>query len=891
MPVRRDRFPSHFVPRSEAWSVEFVRRLASLATATPFGTGWLIERRTDLPGIAVVPGDSVAAEVAQAAASGLPGRLGPAPQEALGVPESRDRFAVVARRGWGIAGAESDEPVGHPTGPSSPRPAGPEVPLDLRPALGAVQCHWFSTGRGRLACRIRYWSRAGPEHPVGEPAALAASAIERLQSEGVPAEIREVANTFRRRRAWTSGAVGSFRVGPLERLRSSAASGIALGVPVPVRVDDTALARHVVVVGASGSGKSTWLAQVAAERVERGASVVAFDLHGDLGPAIAARLTPSGRRRLVAVDAASSPDRIPGVRLLQATTPKDREREAAHLVAALKRLTGESGDVYWGYRLERTFDTFVRLVQEEGGGLRDLYELLTDARRRDAARLTTRQPAVASFLDELPALLRRNAEYLAPAAGRVAKVALSPTVVRLLDPAGPGLSVLELLREGRSIVWRLPFAEIGPESSTFAATLLASHAYLALAAEGAPAAGPGVVFVLDEGSAISPRLAAEMLAEGRKFGVGVVLATQYPGRLAPEARAAAEGAAGTHLVFRVPSPVAGTTAEWAGLARSCAPLLEALPDGVAIVSRSGDGGGRGTLSVPPAGSDDGESWSWCVDATSTGWEDDRRPGPSGEPATVSESLLLALAAGPAEGASVVRRAGEIAGGATDPAAVAATLETLVVRRWVDRRDGRYDLTEAGARFLGVGRETGAARESAQHRALLFGAFAILAKRGARLEFVRQGRFDRRLPDGVVRLLPAPNGRSVPEELARRVDASRRSWAWRYFGGRDVDVEAEVSGALRPDRIRRNLEKSQRRGTFALFLVAEPGKARRIRSVLSEDGVDRRTATVWTIRAAEAAPVQVPEAAGSGGGEPEAAAGRATRGASPADRWSSSSTTA
>ena len=69
-----------------------------------------------------------------------------------------------------------------------------------------------------------------------------------------------------------------------------------------------------------------------------------------------------------------------------------------------------------------------------------------------------------------------------------------------------------------------------------------------------------IAFVLDEASAISPRLLADLLSEGRKFGVGALVATQYPGRLAPDARAAAEGAAGTHVVFRVPVPVAADTA-------------------------------------------------------------------------------------------------------------------------------------------------------------------------------------------------------------------------------------------------------------------------------------------------------------------------------------------
>ncbi|MCI4318383.1 MAG: ATP-binding protein, partial [Thermoplasmata archaeon] len=500
-----DRVPWSFEPRSEAWSSEFVRRLASLASAAPFGTGFLLERRSDRAGMAVVPGGPLALDVAQAAAAGFPARFAPASNDLLGRPSARDRFAVLSRRGWGVVGREEAGSSAFGEAPPAPRDAPPSFRVDLRPPVGAVQSHWFSTGQGRLACRVRYWCRVGSDPVAAAPGSLATAAIDRLQRDGVPVELRELANTFRRRRAWSTGVVGSLHAGPLERLRADVAAHVALAIPRPVRIDDAAVRRHVVVVGASGSGKSSWLAGLAAERIDRGAPVVVFDLQGDLGPLIAARLTPTGRARLVAVDASGLPERIAGVRLLQAETPHEREREAAHLVAALKRLTGDSGDVYWGYRLERTFDSFVRLVQEEGGGLGDLYELLTDPRRRDAARLATRLPAVAAFLDELPALLRRNAEYLAPAAGRVAKVALSPVALRLLDPVGPGLPVLALLRQGRSILWRLPFAEVGPETATFATTLLASHVYLGLAAEGPPADGPGVVVLLDEASAISPR--------------------------------------------------------------------------------------------------------------------------------------------------------------------------------------------------------------------------------------------------------------------------------------------------------------------------------------------------------------------------------------------------
>jgi hypothetical protein len=873
----RDRVTSAlwFEPRSDSWSGEFVHRLASLGTAAPFGTAWLVARRTGLSGVVVLGGDRVANEVVVAAAGPLPGRLSAVGAASWGVPADRDRFAAVARPGAGWWSPDPGEPA-PPTRPAEPARSGLDLSVPSGAPSGGRQCHWFSTGAGRLAVRVRLWARGSADEAPGSLARLAHDAVETLRGAGVPVELRELANTARRRRAWSLGRVGPFAAGPLERLPARVAAAVAVGPPPPVVLDEAALARHVVVVGASGAGKTSLLADLAAKRVERGGSVLAFDLHGDLAPSIAGRLTPAGLGRLVAVDAAGPVDRIAGVRLLDSVGADGDDRGAGHVVAALKRLTSDSGDVYWGHRLERTLEAFVRLAGEEGGGLVDVYELLTDPRRRDAARLTTRAPALAGFLDELPALLRRNPEYLAPATARVAKVAMSPRLARLLDPSGPGLPVVALVAAGRSVVWRIPFAEVGPESAGFAATLLVAHAYLALAALG-PSGGEGVrvAFVLDEASAISPRLLADLLSEGRKFGVGALVATQYPGRLAPDARAAAEGAAGTHVVFRVPVPVAADTAAWAGLDRSAELLLPALPDGTGVAVRSGDSGGRGFVEVgvaPPGGRNAWESA--CAESA----DEFGGPGDAGPQAERSptDAVAFALAPGPCDPATLALRASAATGRPLDPAAVVATAHRLAARGWVRWSEGNFELTDAGARYLGSGAPTGAAREGAEHRALLYETFAILARRGARLELVRQGRFDRRLPDGVVHLVPPGLGDRSPVELDRALTVARGTWAWRYFGGRDADVEAEVSGALRPERIRRNLAKARARGTFALFVVGDAARARRVRAVLAEAGAGVGDAQVWTVARGRVPPAPASSSpAGAAGRGPGAADGTAS----------------
>jgi hypothetical protein len=62
----------------------------------------------------------------------------------------------------------------------------------------------------------------------------------------------------------------------------------------------------------------------------------------------------------------------------------------------------------------------------------------------------------------------------------------------------------------------------------------------------------------------------------------------------------------------------------------------------------------------------------------------------------------------------------------------------------------------------------------------------------------------------------------------------------------VYVEAEVSGALRPERVRHGWTKAAGRGVFVLFVVGDAMRARRVRAALQRAGVPRDRAQVWTL---------------------------------------------
>jgi hypothetical protein len=608
---------------------------------------------------------------------------------------------------------------------------------------------------------------------------------------------------------------------------------------------------HTVVFGASGTGKTTFLAARAAQTIARGGTIVVLDLHGDLAPSIAARLPTETRTQLVAVDAGERP--VAGIAGL-AGSGESVERAAGHFVAAVKRLSPDGADLAWGFRLERIFDTFARLVLDAGGSLLDLYALLTDPRRRDAALLETPRPSTARFLEELGPIVRRNPEFLWSAATRLSKIVLVPELTELLAPVDGGLEVERLVRSGRSLLVRLPIATLGPEAAAFAATLLLSRVYLGLAGAGPPEEGSEpVLLVLDEVQSFSPRLVSEILTESRKFGIEALVATQYPDRLAPELRGAAAGAAGNFITFRTPPASVLSVGPWVGLTRpGGSDELATLPVGLGVLRDPSSGELRwvseGGAPVP---CDDPNAWraatartraEFGVTSTVRGVEPDEEP---------AERLLLAILSAdeshrPLSPTEVVRAASELPGPAIDPAELERAWTRLARGPECSAAGTGLHLTSAGERRLGLGAPTGAASESSEHRALLLRAFRVFARRGYSIEVVRQGRFDTTLPDGLFRQLGRAR-RGAPAELARTLDRVRSGWAWRCFGGRDVHLEAEVSGALRPERIRHGWSKANGRGAFALFLVGDPEKARRVRRTLRSLGLRPDRAQVWTLR--------------------------------------------
>ena len=840
----------------QVWLESALTELAESVEAWPAQAGVLLEESSSDPdALSIFPGDADLAEAlrlrfraASQGAAVFAAGVGPAEESSPRI-HSVVRVEPAASAGYHRTGAFS-LPLG---GPANPPSLFPRLPLlsetERLEGEACLRTYWFPAGgRG-----IHSYLRLGLGSDASERAVT--PVFHRLSRIGFPLlSCRPFQLSEKGLRTWAARGLS-----PSWRDRGfHLTTGLAARAVLPVgdlfgAAPDEPL-RQTVIFGASGAGKTTTLVARGLEAMRAGTPVLLLDLHGDIGPRLVSALPPGPRERVVAIDAGRPELGLPGVPVLGASSDGAREAEAAHLVAALKRLTPDGSETYWGFRLERLFDAFIRIVQHEGGTLLDLYALLTDGRRREAARFTAPTPELRRFLEEIPALIRRNPEFLWPAATRLSKVVLVPALAALLAPRRNPVDPVRLIAEGKSLLIRLPIGELGPEGASVAATLLLTRAYLDLvrSVPSNPGVDPRAFFILDEAHLFPPRLVTEILSEGRKFGIATLLATQFPERLATDVRAAAAGAVGTVLLFRIPFANAIRAGEWTGLTpMEAAKWLPALPPGVAVEAVSGAGMRRRLVGVGPHLDVDPAAWTELVRKTSSVYAAGVPiVGASDEPNT--EAWLLASLGlnerdERADFPRILEAALEIAGSSIiDPVTARSELDALVRRGWLEEKEGTWQLTGAGERRIGLTPETGAEKETHEHRWLILTAFRIFARHGYRLEIVHQGSFDRRLPDARLELIGPSLRRLSPTGLEHELRRLRGGWAWKIFGGRDVFVEAEVSHATRKDQIVRGIEKGAAADAFVLFLVTRPDRARKIRAILELQGVGRGRAGVWTI---------------------------------------------
>ncbi|MBC8757279.1 ATP-binding protein [Kordia sp. YSTF-M3] len=287
-----------------------------------------------------------------------------------------------------------------------------------------------------------------------------------------------------------------------------------------VGLNDQARLRHTHIIGSTGVGKSTLIANMMIEDMKHGNGCCLFDPHGDIIEDILLRVPEHRKDDVILIDPSNFDFPI-GFNLLHATTEAEKMVLSSDLVSAFKRYATSWGDNMSAV-LSQAVNTF--LESSHGGTLIELKRfLLEDNFRRDFLEHVD-DPSIHYYWNNEYQFVRKG---IAPLLTRI-DTFLRPKIIRYMFAQKQGVDFKACIEQKKIVLIKLSQGLIGEDNSYLLGSLFLSK--FNQVAQGRQQLSkeqrhPYYIY-LDEFQNFMTKSITSILSGARKYGLGLILAHQ-----------------------------------------------------------------------------------------------------------------------------------------------------------------------------------------------------------------------------------------------------------------------------------------------------------------------------------------------------------------------------
>lgn len=307
--------------------------------------------------------------------------------------------------------------------------------------------------------------------------------------------------------------------------------------------------KHIYIMGKTGSGKSTLIANMAIDDIRKDRGIGIIDPHGDLTE-IVMNYIPKRRINDVIYLEPFDSSRPFSLNVLETHHPEYKHLIASGIVSIFSKLYAHS----WGPRLEYILrNVILTLIEMPNATLADVLPLLAHEKFRKKAVERITDPVIKAFweqeFDVMPP--RMKAEAISPIQNKVGQFVTSPMIRPIIGRAQSTINLEDIMDNKKILLLNLSQGKLGEDNAALLGAMIITQIQLTAMSRAYKPEEQRVPFFLyvDEFQNFATSSFLKILSEARKYRLALTLANQYIDQLDEEVQRAIFGNVGTLMTF------------------------------------------------------------------------------------------------------------------------------------------------------------------------------------------------------------------------------------------------------------------------------------------------------------------------------------------------------